>query len=221
MAIPRGRRFHFKENVMYLYKWSHTDDADAAADSTINWAEGQASSSVNDSARAMMAAIAKYRDDNNGSLVTGGTSTAYTLTTNQIYDTVAHLHTQELTFIVHVTSGASPTLNVDGLGAMAIATDAAGTAVPAGGLVAGTPYSATFWNPTSSWRLTSFFALPYLMPIGAGCDYWGSTVPNGSFKFADGSALSRTTYAALFAIIGTTFGAGDGSTTFNLPDKRG
>jgi microcystin-dependent protein len=36
-----------------------------------------------------------------------------------------------------------------------------------------------------------------------------------------GQAVSRTTYAALFAIIGTTFGAGDGSTTFNLPDMRG
>ena len=38
--------------------------------------------------------------------------------------------------------------------------------------------------------------------------------------FADGSAISRTTYAALFEIIGTTYGSGDGSTTFNLPDKR-
>ena len=37
----------------------------------------------------------------------------------------------------------------------------------------------------------------------------------------DGSAVSRTTYAALFAAIGTTWGAGDGSSTFNLPDLRG
>src|SRR6185503_20590605 len=37
----------------------------------------------------------------------------------------------------------------------------------------------------------------------------------------DGSAVSRTTYANLFAAIGTTFGAGDGSTTFNVPDLRG
>lgn len=37
----------------------------------------------------------------------------------------------------------------------------------------------------------------------------------------DGSAVSRTTYAALFSVIGTRFGPGDGSTTFNLPDKRG
>lgn len=56
-------------------------------------------------------------------------------------------------------------------------------------------------------------------PIGSGCDYFGTTAPE-NFMFADGSAISRTTYAALFEIIGTTYGAGDGSTTFNLPDKR-
>lgn len=41
------------------------------------------------------------------------------------------------------------------------------------------------------------------------------------FLLCDGSAVSRETYADLFAVIGTTFGAGDGSTTFNLPDLRG
>jgi microcystin-dependent protein len=52
-------------------------------------------------------------------------------------------------------------------------------------------------------------------------DYWLPTVPNSSFAFPVGQAISRTTYAALFALMGNTFGAGDGSTTFNLPDKRG
>jgi len=47
-----------------------------------------------------------------------------------------------------------------------------------------------------------------------------SNCPNGFLK-ANGAAVSRTTYAKLFAAIGTTFGAGDGSTTFNLPDMRG
>lgn len=47
-----------------------------------------------------------------------------------------------------------------------------------------------------------------------------SSAPSGFLK-ANGAAVSRTTYAALFALIGTTFGAGDGSTTFNLPDLRG
>jgi hypothetical protein len=57
---------------MTLYKWSQTAPLDAIADSTINWAEGQAPSSINDSARTMMAATAKYRDDIAGAIVTGG-----------------------------------------------------------------------------------------------------------------------------------------------------
>lgn len=47
-----------------------------------------------------------------------------------------------------------------------------------------------------------------------------NTVPAGWLK-ANGATVSRTTYAALFAVIGTTYGAGDGSTTFQLPDYRG
>jgi len=46
-----------------------------------------------------------------------------------------------------------------------------------------------------------------------------SSVPSG-FLECDGSAVSRTTYSALFAIVGTTYGAGDGSTTFNVPDLQ-
>lgn len=47
-----------------------------------------------------------------------------------------------------------------------------------------------------------------------------STAPSGYLK-CNGAAISRTTYEALFSAIGTTFGAGDGSTTFNIPDLRG
>ena len=57
------------------------------------------------------------------------------------------------------------------------------------------------------------------MPVGSGCDFFGTTAPE-NYMFANGTAISRTDYAELFAIIGTTYGAGDGSTAFNLPDKR-
>lgn len=56
-------------------------------------------------------------------------------------------------------------------------------------------------------------------PIGSILPYGGATAPSGWF-ICDGTAVSRTTYAELFAVIGTSFGAGDGSTTFNLPDMR-
>ena len=56
-------------------------------------------------------------------------------------------------------------------------------------------------------------------PIGAIYPYGGSTAPQG-FLLCQGQAVSRTTYATLFAVIGTSFGTGDGSTTFNIPDLR-
>jgi len=57
------------------------------------------------------------------------------------------------------------------------------------------------------------------VPTGVMLDFGGSAAPTG-YLLCDGSAVSRSTYAALFAVIGTTFGAGDGSTTFAVPDFR-
>lgn len=59
-----------------------------------------------------------------------------------------------------------------------------------------------------------------LVPIGTILDFAAATAPSG-YLVCDGSAVSRTTYSALFAVIGTTWGSGDGSTTFNIPDFRG
>ena len=58
------------------------------------------------------------------------------------------------------------------------------------------------------------------VPVGMSMLYFGTSAPPGFF-ICDGSAVSRTTYADLFSCIGTAFGIGDGSTTFNLPDTRG
>jgi len=56
-------------------------------------------------------------------------------------------------------------------------------------------------------------------PTGSVQAYAASTAPSG-WLLCDGSQVSRTTYATLFALIGTTYGVGDGSTTFNIPDMR-
>src|SRR6188508_1603662 len=58
------------------------------------------------------------------------------------------------------------------------------------------------------------------MPCGAILDYAGPTPPPG-WLACDGRAVSRTTYSELFAAIGTAWGGGDGSTTFNLPPANG
>lgn len=60
--------------------------------------------------------------------------------------------------------------------------------------------------------LTKFIGEPFL--------FAGTSAPNASL-LCDGSAVSRTTYSALYAVIGDTFGEGNGSTTFNVPDMRG
>lgn len=60
---------------------------------------------------------------------------------------------------------------------------------------------------------------PAPVPTGGIMAYGGTSAPTG-FLMCDGSAVSRTTYAALFTAIGTAFGGGDGSTTFNVPDLR-
>lgn len=57
-------------------------------------------------------------------------------------------------------------------------------------------------------------------PVGGMLIWLTNSAPSG-WLLCYGQAVSRTTYAALFAVIGTTFGTGDGSTTFNLPDLRG
>lgn len=59
-----------------------------------------------------------------------------------------------------------------------------------------------------------------VLPAGIVSPYGGTTEPTG-WLFCYGQAVNRVTYAALFSAIGTTYGVGDGSTTFNLPDLRG
>jgi len=206
---------------MTLYRWSQTTSLDATADPTINWSEGQAPSSINDSARAMMAATAKYRDDIAGAIVTGGTGVTYTVTSYQVFDSLANMNGKMIAFTPHTTNTQTQAfLNVDGLGAKTIRS-ATGVDIPAGTLIQGTPYTATYRNSDGVFYLHGFYGDPYSIPLGATIEYWAGSTPNSSFAFPYGQAISRTTYATLFALLGLNYGSGDGSTTFNLPDLRG
>ncbi len=204
---------------MTFWKWSRTASSNSNADSTINWAEGQAPSSVNDSARAVMAAAAKYRDDISGAITTGGSSTAYTVSSYQSFDSLANMNGAMIAFTPHETNGATVTLNVDGLGAKPLRW-ATGVELQSNTLILGTPYVATYNNSNSEWVLQGF-SNPYGIPLGAGIDYWGTTAPSSAYVFPYGQAISRTTYSTLFSLFGTTYGTGDGSLTFNVPDLRG
>lgn len=205
-----------------FYNWSRTAASNATADSTVNWSEGQAPSSVNDSGRAMMASTAAFRDDISGAITTGGSATAYTVTSYQVFDTLAHLSGQMIAFTPHATNTGSSgcTLNVDGLGAKAIRSSP-NVELPSGSLILGTPYVVTYNNSDSCFYLQGGAANVYSAPLGGGMLYFGSAAPNSAFAFPYGQAISRTTYATLFSLFGTFYGSGDGSTTFNVPDMRG
>ena len=71
---------------------------------------------------------------------------------------------------------------------------------------------------TNGVSLISSTSAPFL--VGQVCFFGQSTAPSGFLK-CDGSAVSRSTYANLFSAIGTTYGSGDGTSTFNVPDLRG
>lgn len=83
-------------------------------------------------------------------------------------------------------------------------------------IIAAVLFTAIFGYKIGSDKPTSFIP----EPPGLVESYAGTTAPTG-YLLCDGSAVSRTTYATLFNVIGTTFGIGDGSTTFNVPDMRG
>lgn len=116
----------------------------------------------------------------------------------------------------NANTGAS-TVNVSAKGAKAIVRRD-GSALQAGDIPAGS-VNAVLYDGTA-------FQLLYLIPPatqvypGAVGFYAQSSAPSG-WLACDGSAVSRTTYAALFAALGTAYGAGNGTTTFNLPDARG
>ena len=141
---------------MTYYTWSTTASSNNIADTTINWREGQSPSTINNSARAMMAAAAKDRKDRSGELNTGGSSTAFTVTSNQGYTSLAD--GISITVRMHTTNGASATLNVDGLGAKAIRT-ATSTAAVAGTMTSGSIYKFTYDSGDDCWYVHSFYTV--------------------------------------------------------------
>lgn len=86
--------------------------------------------------------------------------------------------------------------------------------------IAGTIIKSVTFANLWAYILAKIVATGAGTPVGTYIQHAGATAPTG-FLACDASAVSRSTYDALFAVIGTTYGVGDGSTTFNLPDARG
>jgi hypothetical protein len=124
---------------------------------------------------------------------TGGTSTAYTLTTDSGFDSLAHLDKQVLIFVPNVTSGAAPTLNVDGLGAKPINGPASGTAIPAGALVAGIPCSVCYDNANSQFILLGYRDTMLNASVSGTLSVTGNSTLSGTLAVAGASTFTGAT----------------------------
>jgi microcystin-dependent protein len=96
----------------------------------------------------------------------------------------------------------------------------AGSKAMTGNLQMGTNKITGLGDGTVATDAAAYGQLAVWMPAGVISPYGGTAAPTG-WLLCHGQAVNRTTYATLFAVISTTYGAGDGSTTFNLPDIRG
>jgi microcystin-dependent protein len=134
------------------------------------------------------------------------------VTTSSVTITLADATTMAAGYIVSIANQSSGNISV----ALATSTDTIDTVTNAAPAIA--PYETRRYivNTAATGYIT---ASSSGVPTGAVMDYGGSTAPGGWLE-CDGSAVSRATYPKLFAILSTTWGAGNGSTTFNLPDFR-
>ena len=179
--------------------FSTTAASNATSDTAVNQREGMAPSAVNDSARAIMALIKKWCKDWQGGLVTGGASTAFTLTTNEV---LALADGVSVKCRMHATSGASPTLNVDSTGAVAIQS-VQGTALPTGALPAGSVHSFVYYAAAAAWIVSGIAApasdtvaggveLATVAEAGTGTDTARAVTPAGLFP-AEADVASAAT----------------------------
>ena len=123
-------------------QWSKTASLNSSADVNVYVAEGMAPSATNDQFRSIMQSFSKFRDDNNGTLITGGSSTAATLATNEVFTALKTGLTVTFSLTTKLSSGA--TLAVDGLTATVLQIYA-GTSITTGTLAStGSIVSATY-----------------------------------------------------------------------------
>lgn len=188
----------------------------------IFFGEGQPAGTVNNSARELMAALARWRDDNAGAaLAVRGAGDVYNLVTNQIFGvgttdnpgSVTRSHT--IAFTVDASNQGPSKLSLDGCPAKPLRRRYFRELAP-GDLSLGVVYRASYLPFADAYLIVA----PSIDRPGK-IEIQGNAPADAGWLACDGAAVSRTAYAALFSTIGTIFGAGDGSTTFNLPNFNG
>lgn len=133
-----------------------------------------------------------------------------------VHNTTRHDHTQYLRSTDHAAIAHDESmLGPDSVGNSELKDDAVNTA----NILNLAVTNGKIANTTIEVGKLALAVAQALIPIGAILPYGGAVAPDG-FLICDGDAVSRTTFSALFGVISTAFGAGDGSLTFNLPDYR-
>jgi len=193
--------------------WNEDDNANTTA-APDGAPEGMAPSGVNNVLRAHQGALKRFYSWTIPK-ITGGSGTAYTLSyavaPGSLVDGMTHL------VQFHTVNGTGATLNINNLGATPLHYHAAGAwrVAPLGLIDTDEVCRVAYHGSSGAYRL-----LGRRNRTGEVVPFAGATAPAGAL-FCYGQTVSRTTYAGLFAVIGTTYGGGDGSTTFHLPDLRG
>lgn len=144
-----------------VQSWSKTAADNGNSDTLINWLEGQARATVNNSARSMMAAHAKDRDLRNGSIVTAGTLNTQTFISGLAYTSVPANLSVKLKIGAALTNDAAATLNMDSIGDVAIL-DLRGNPLQGGELLAGS-YCDFLYNGTNWILLTSIASITQVL----------------------------------------------------------
>lgn len=187
--------------------------------------EAMAPSGVNDSMRQHMAVTRDLGDKARGPLnLLGSVSGTNTITASATPTLPAYAAGQRFVFAAAGANTGATTLNINSLGAINVYKGSGATALVSGDIPSGSVVEVVYLtSPGNHFRLLSVSIganTGGTMPVGTVMPFAGSSAPSG-WLFCYGQAISRTTYATLFAAISTAFGTGDGSTTFNLPDLRG
>jgi microcystin-dependent protein len=200
---------------MGIWHWSKTAGTNQTADPNAYLADGQTAPSINNAIRGVMQSGAEWRDDNLGLTATHAGSNVYNITTNQAITTLAERFT--VVFSLSVANTGPVSLNVNGLGAAPLYRAAPTVQLAPGDLQTHHVCRAIYIAADNKFilldpKIDAPATVKAIAVVGA--------LESGWLQ-CNGAAVSRTSYAALFALLSTTYGAGDGSTTFNLPDARG
>jgi microcystin-dependent protein len=193
--------------------WNETDASNSAA-APDGAPEGMMSSGVNNVLRAHQGALKRFWR-RSSVMVTTGTAGAYLVTHTVPPAALADGECELISF--HAANTAGATLNVGALGAVPLHYYAAG----AWRLIPNDLWGANFTSRVAYNAAAAAYRLLDLPDrTGEVTAFAGGTAPHGSL-LCYGQAISRTAYAGLFAALGTAFGVGDGTSTFNLIDMRG